>query len=187
MFSSLFPSPLSFGKKFQITRSIIQCIYLLVSNVHSCSINLFTRWGLVLNTHSTVSSTWGPPRLNAFSKRLRAILNTSWRQHPRKQQLYGRLTPITKTIQVRRTRHAGHSWRSWDERISDILTLTPSHGRPTRTYIQKLCADTGCTLEDLPEAMDDREGWWESVREIHADGAIWWWWRPPLQQISLFR
>ena len=34
-----------------------------------------------------------------------------------------------------------------------------------------LCADTGCSLEDLPEAMDDREGWREKVREISADGA----------------
>ena len=38
---------------------------------------------------------------------LRAILNKSWRQHPTKQQLYGHLLSITKTIQVRRTKHAG--------------------------------------------------------------------------------
>ena len=30
-------------------------------------------------------------------------------------------------------------------------------GRPARTYIQQLCEDTGCSLEDLPEAMNDRE------------------------------
>ena len=35
---------------------------------------------------------------------LRAILNKSWRQHPTRHQLYGHLPPITKTIQVRRTR-----------------------------------------------------------------------------------
>ena len=43
---------------------------------------------------------------------LGAILNKSWRQHPTKHQLYGHLPPITKTIQVKRTRHAGHCWRS---------------------------------------------------------------------------
>ena len=43
-------------------------------------------------------------------------------------------------------------------------------GRPARTYIQQLCADTGCNLEDLPEAMDDREGWQERVSEILASG-----------------
>ena len=39
-----------------------------------------------------------------------------------------------------------------------------------RTNIKQLCADTGCSLEDLPEAMDDSEGWREKVREIRAGG-----------------
>ena len=116
-----------------------------------------------------------------YTRMLQAILNKSWRkQHPTKQQLYSHLPPITKTIQVRRTRHAGHCWRSRDELISDILPCTPSHrrakvGQPARTYIQQLCADTGCNLEDLPEVMDDREGWQERVRDIRADGVTWWW------------
>ena len=111
-----------------------------------------------------------------YTRLLRAILNKSWRQHPTKQQqLYDHLPPITKTIQVRRTRHAGHSWRSRDELISDVLLWSPSHGRakagrPVRTYIQQLCVDTGCSPEDLPEAMSDREGWPERVRDIRSDG-----------------
>ena len=85
---------------------------------------------------------------------LRAILNRPWRQHPTKQQLYGHLPPITKTIQVRRTRHAGHCWRSRDELISDVLLWIPSHGwtkagRPARTYKQQLWEDMGCSPEDL--------------------------------------
>ena len=113
---------------------------------------------------------------------LRTILNRSWRQQPTKQQqLYGHLTPITKTIQVRRTRHAGHSWRSRDELISDVLLWTPSHGRAkverlARTNIQQLCEDTGYNPEDLPEAMNDRERWRERVRDIRADGTTRWWW-----------
>ena len=43
-----------------------------------------------------------------YTRMLRAILNKSFRQHPTRHQLYGHLPPITKTIQVRRTRHAGH-------------------------------------------------------------------------------
>ena len=44
------------------------------------------------------------------------------------------------------------------ELISDILRWTPSHGqakvgRPPRTYIQQLCVETGCSLEDSRE-------WW---------------------------
>ena len=82
-----------------------------------------------------------------YTRMLWAILNKSWRQNLTKQLLYSRLPPIMKTIQVRRTRHAGYCWRSKDELISYILLWTPSHGRatarqPTRTYIQLLCIDT---------------------------------------------
>ena len=86
-----------------------------------------------------------------------------------------------KTIQVRRTRHAGHCWRSRDELISDVLLWTPTYGRvkagrPARTYIQQLCEDTGCSPEDQPEAMNDWEKLQERVRDIHASGTTWWWW-----------
>ena len=60
-----------------------------------------------------------------YTRMLRAILNKSWRQHSTRHQLYGHLPPITKTIQVRQTRHAGHYWRSRDELISDVLLWTP--------------------------------------------------------------
>ena len=116
-----------------------------------------------------------------YTRMLRAILNKSRRQHPTKHQLYGHLPPITKTIQVRRTRHARHGWRSRDELISDVLLWTPTYGwakagRPARTYIQQLWEDTGCNPEDLPEAMNDREKWRERIRDICASGTTWWWW-----------
>ena len=99
-----------------------------------------------------------------YTRMLRAILNKTWRQHPTRHQLCGHLPSITKTIQARRTRHAGHCWRSRDELIRDVLLWTPTHGRaksgrPARTYIQQLCEDTGCCPEDLPRAMNDREEW----------------------------
>ena len=116
-----------------------------------------------------------------YTRMLRAILNKSWQQHPKRHQLYGHLPPITKTIQVRRTRHAGHCWRSRDELIRDVLLWIPTHGRakagrPARTYIQQLCEDTGCCPEDLPRAMNDWEEWRERVRDIRAASTIWWWW-----------
>ena len=125
-----------------------------------------------------------------YTRMLRAILNKSWRQHPTRHQLYGHLPPITKTIQVRRTRHAGHCWRSRGELISDVLLWTPTYGRakaggPARTYIQQLCEDTGCSPEDLPEAMNDREKWRERVRDIRASGMTWWWWRLYLSTYSM--
>ena len=73
-----------------------------------------------------------------------------------------------------RTRYAGHCLRSTDKLIRDVLLWTPSYGRamtgrPARAYIQQLCADMGCSPEDLPEAMDYREWWRERVRDIRAD------------------
>ena len=64
-----------------------------------------------------------------------------------------------------------------DELISDVLLWTPTYGRakagrPARTYIQQLCEDTGCSPEDLPEAMNDREKWRERVRDIRASGTM---------------
>ena len=56
-----------------------------------------------------------------YTRMLRAILNKSWRQHHTRHQLYGHLPPITKTIQVRRTKHAGHCWRSRNKLIRDVL------------------------------------------------------------------
>ena len=115
-----------------------------------------------------------------YTRMLRAILNKSWRQYPTKHQLYGHQPPITKTIKVRRTRHAGHCWRCRDELISDVLLWTPSPGRakagrPARTYIQQLCEDTGCSPKDLPEAMNDKERGRDMVRDISTDGTTRWW------------
>ena len=107
-----------------------------------------------------------------YTRMLREILNKSW------QQLDGHLPPITKTIKVRRTRHACHCWRTKDELISDVLLWTPTYGRakagrPARTYIWQLCQDTGCSPEDLPEAMNDKEKWRERVRDIRACSTTW--------------
>ena len=113
-----------------------------------------------------------------YTRILRAILNKTWWQHPTKHQLYGHLLPNTRSIQLRRTRHAGHCWRNRDKLISDVLLWTPTYGRakagrPARTYIQQLCEDTACSLESLPEAMNDREKWRERVRDIRASGMTW--------------
>ena len=121
-------------------------------------------------------TTWTPTKRlekkldGNYTRILLAILNKSWQQHPTRHQLYGHLHPITKTIHVRRTRHAEHCWRSRDEIISDVLLWTLTHGRakagrPARTYIQQLC-----------EAMNDREKWRERVRDFRACRTTWWWW-----------
>ena len=127
----------------------------------------FTTWTLTKRMEKKLDSN--------YTRMLPAILNKSGRQHPTKPQLYGHLPPITKTIKIRRIRHAGHCWRSRDELISDVLLWTPSYGRakagrPARTDIQQLCEDIEFSHEDLPEAMNDREEWRERARGIRASG-----------------
>ena len=121
-----------------------------------------------------------------YTRMLRAILNKSWQQHPTRHQLYGHLTPITKTIKVRRTRHAGHCWRSKDELISNVILWTPSYGqakagRPARTYIQQLCEDTGWMIERNGErgsgisvlaARHDDEEWWLFLLRTFAASSL---------------
>ena len=110
---------------------------------------------------------------------LRAILIKSWRQHPTKQQLYGYLPLITKTIQVSRTRHAGQSWRSRDELIGDILhmdeqrqddQLEPTYNSSVaiqdvalKTYRKRWTTENGDGSESVRAAMvtwhdDDNNG-----------------------------
>ena len=132
-----------------------------------------------------------------YTRILWVIMNKSRRQHPTKQHL----PLITKTIQIRRTRHGEHCWRSMDEGISDILLWTPSHGRlkagrPARNNIQEIRADTGGSLEDLLGAIDDRGGWQVRVMKICAGGVTWWWfyrigltsmWPKPIDSCSCLR
>ena len=58
--------------------------------------------------------------------------------------------------------------------------IWPGKSRTTsRIYIQLLCEDKGCSPEDLPEAMNDREKRQEWVRDIRASSTTrwgWWWW-----------
>jgi len=91
---------------------------------------------------------------------LRAILNISWRERPTKEQLYGKLSPISEVIPERRLPFAGHCFPSKDELISDIILRILSHRnrsveRPLKTYVDQLISDSRLTLEDLPTAIMD--------------------------------
>ena len=118
-----------------------------------------------------------------YTRMLRAILNKSCRQHPTRHQLYNHLPPITKTIQVRRARHAGHCWRSRDELISDVLLWIPTHSRQKqddqhehtfsnyvriRDVVRKTClrrwtigksGERGSGISVLPARHDDDDIW----------------------------
>ena len=97
----------------------------------------------------------------SYTRMLRAALNKSWTDHLSNAELYGRL------------RFAGHCWRSKNELSSEVLLWEPSHGkrsrgRPRKTYVDQLIADTAYTYEDLANLMDDRDRWKELVNESRA-------------------
>ena len=59
------------------------------------------------------------------------------------------------------------------EKSSEVMySYGPPHMAEQKQDDQ-LCEDTGCSPEDLPVAMNDREKWWEKIRDIRASGTTW--------------
>ena len=131
-----------------ISSYIFKVFYIRKSSYLYCVVYYNTILAVVVSILLYGCTTWTPTKQlkkkldDNYTRILLAILNKSWRQHPTRHQLYGHLPPVTKTIQVRWTRHAGHCWRSKDELISDVLLWTPAYGQ-AKAYA------------------------WESIRECH--------------------
>ena len=69
-----------------------------------------------------------------------------------KEQLYGPIPPFPLTIQVRWTKY-------------NVFPRNLTVGWPIKVYLHHLCADTGCSLEDLLRVMPDRDKLQERERE----------------------
>ena len=100
----------------------------------------------------------------AYTRMLRAALNKSWKDHISNKYLYLEIPRISASIRKQRLRFAGHCWRSKAELASDVLLWQPTHskrprGRTAKTYIDQLLEDTGCNIDEIPTAMNDRKGW----------------------------
>ena len=113
-----------------------------------------------------------------YTSMLCAILNIYWSTHPSKEGLYGNLVQIALVIRERRTRFAGHCYRSKDQVVSDLILWTPNHGkanvgRPSETYTKQLTGNADCQFEDLTRAMEDREYWRGRVNMVWAVCPIW--------------
>ena len=112
-----------------------------------------------------------------YTRMLCAVLNIHWSSHPTIVRLYGNLPRVSTILKERRTRFAGHCYRSKEEIISDVLLWTPAHGtckagRPHKTYVKQLMEDTNCPLEDLPQSMQDRNFWRDRVNMVRASRSI---------------
>ena len=78
-------------------------------------------WGHYMDANKTAGEeTWRQLHKNATCNLEQVLAAT-----PHKTPTVRHLAPITKTIQVRRTRHAGHCWRSRDELMRDVLYGLP--------------------------------------------------------------
>ena len=80
-----------------VTRNCIWCW-------NSCIYTNTTLWMYHMDADKTH---WEKVRLNC-TRMLWVILKKSWKQHPTRQQLYSHLPPISKTLLMKWTRHAGH-------------------------------------------------------------------------------
>ena len=94
------------------------------------------------------------------ARMLCAVFNQAWKQHPIKHQLHDYLPLILQIIHIRWRRHAGRF-------LMDSNTWTQQCW-PTSKDLRKIKMDWGCSLEDLPEVKEDRDGLWENVIELSA-------------------
>ena len=102
-----------------------------------------------------------------------AALNIPWQSHTTNEKLYEKMPRITQSIRQQRMRFVGHSFRSKEELAGDVLLWQPKHGkqsagRPKKTYIDQLISDTGCSYQELPAAMGDRDEWRKRVMANRA-------------------
>ena len=109
-----------------------------------------------------------------YTRMLWVILN----KYPTKQQLHGPPTTHHKNYPSMTNQTCGHCCWSRDELIGNVVQRNPWHGRakagrPAQTYMQQLSDDTGCSPEDLPDAINVREEWREGVRDIRAISVTW--------------
>ena len=91
-----------------------------------------------------------------YKSMLHTVLNKSYEQHFKKQ-LYSHLPQITQTIQDVQAMLGERR----PKQISPVNTYTWTHHSwvTCKELYSSVCAGTGCYLEDLPRARDNRDGW----------------------------
>ena len=84
-----------------VSRCVCVCVCVCASEKYFIAI--YFSWFLSGHNHNelwTLTKKLEKTLDSNYTIKLRAIMNSSWRQHPTKQQLYSHLPPITKTIQI---------------------------------------------------------------------------------------
>ena len=125
----------------------------------------------------TVTKKIGKALDGCYTRLLRAALDFSWKPHTINRELCGDLPKITAKITNRRLRFAGHCKRRIGSVVSNLITWQPTQGkrragRPTKTYVDQLQADTGYTTGEIESCMENRNLWRAliGVRQMTPDG-----------------
>ena len=145
--SAVWRSKLSRDLKIRFFRATVESILL-----YGCEC-----WSLNSSTRKSLDGT--------YTRMLRAVLNTSWRDRVPNTILYGDLPRITDRIAWRRLGIAGHCYRHKELPASQLVLWEPAHGwrkqgRPVTTFIDTLKEDTGATNSaELSACMKNRQDW----------------------------
>ena len=107
----------------------------------------------------------------SYTRMLRVVKNITRKDKIPNTILYENTPKITHTIQAHRVQFSGHCLRSSEELISSAILWEPRHGnrprgRPRKTFLDQLEADTGLHRDLLPEEMKNREEWRKRTKFI---------------------
>ena len=96
-----------------------------------------------------------------YTNLLRRVRCLSWKAHNTLAEIYGSLNRISDVLRQRRLEYAGHCQRADKEVISSLLLWKPSGKVQSRrlTYVDTIIRDSGVPLENLKQAMADRDAW----------------------------
>ena len=103
-----------------------------------------------------------------YTRLLMRVQHLSWKNHPTKQLIYGKIPPVSTIVKSRRVQFAGHCFRAENEIISTLLLWKPSRSNRGRrlSYPDVISRDTGIQKQDLCNAMMDRDFWRDLVNSI---------------------
>ena len=96
--------------------------------------------------------------------------------HVTNNELYGEIPKVSRKVQQRRMRIAGHCMCHSEEMASKLVLWEPTEGRTRRcrrfTSIDALLEDTGMVnVQELRTIMQDRSEWRKCVQGVgHPDG-----------------
>ena len=98
-----------------------------------------------------------------YTNLLKRAQNLDWRNHPSLNDIYNGLPRISSVVSYRRLTFSGHCLRAKNEVVSDLILWCPRGPLRSRkrTFLDAIKRETELEVEELRNAMLDREVWRE--------------------------